>query len=960
MKNIQDYLKELNRTYQRGNATEHTYRPVLKTFIESLAKGITVTNEPTRIKCGAPDYMISRRKRHIDQTIGYIEAKDVGANLGQIVKTEQVKRYLPSLHNFILTDYIEFRWYVGAEHRMTVRLAEESGGKFVATEASIASTVEVLRSFLSQEVERIAGARLLAERMAAIARLLRSMTEKTFEGEVEQGPLHSQLAAFRQVLLHDLEEKQFADMYAQTICYGLFAASCFIEDINLFGKDKYAVFHGMDFKRGEFTREHAAGLLPKTNPFLQKLFYHIAGPDLPDEIAWLVDDLVMLLKNCQMDKVLRGFAKESKRKDPVIHFYETFLAEYDPKMREMRGVYYTPESVVGYIVRSVEYILKTRFGLKKGLADNSKIRIKVERDKKKGKGKTTEWKEFHKLLILDPAAGTGTFLHEVIAEAHKKFVRNKGLWPGYVKDHLLPRLYGFELMMAPYAIAHMKLGLQLAESGYDFASDERLRIFLTNTLEEAEEMSNLPLFTQWLTEEARRANEVKKELPIMVVLGNPPYSVSSQNKSDFIEDLIKTYKSGVKEEKNIQPLSDDYIKFIRFAHAKIEKMGIGVVAMITNNSYIDGLIHRGMREELLKTFNEIYILDLHGNRMEEFDVVDKNVFDINQGVAISIMVKNNGSKSKSVFHYDLIGERNFKYEYLRDNSAKTTTWDEIIPSKPEYFFVPIDLNNKEDYQKHTKVNSLFPECSRGIETGKDEHLVTLESEDIKKVIYDLIDSNISMAFIAEKYGIRNTSGWNVTKLRSELQNEGYDSNNLQPICYRPFDNRYTYFSNILRRSQKRIMRHLTFPNIALIVIRQVVGPNDYTHFLIAKDLVDNRVFISNRSAPITIPLYLYPPEAEQNLFDGDELSEGKDGRRANLDGGFVEELAGKVKMEYIDDGRGDLGRNAGVPPARGDEEGFNIAGQRPALQSGGVHIAGQRPALQSGGVHIAGQRPALQ
>ncbi|MDO8303294.1 MAG: hypothetical protein Q7T18_08635, partial [Sedimentisphaerales bacterium] len=692
------YLTEINKAYARGDSTEHTHRPALKTLIEALSDKITATNEPSRIKCGAPDLVISRSLRKLDQNIGYIETKDINANLNEAAKTDQIKkRYLPSLPNFILTDYIEFRWYINGEKKLTARLAEESAGKFTATDKSISDVQELLGHFLRQQPTAITSAKELAERMAHLARLLHDITAETFKVETERGQLHAQFDAFKKVLIHDLTADQFADMYAQTIAYGLFAARCHIEDVNVFGVDKYAAFHGMDVKKGELTREHAAFLLPKTNPFLRKAFGHIAGPDLDDRIAWLVDEIIALLRQARMDIVLKDFGKRTKRTDPVIHFYETFLAAYDSKLRETRGVYYTPEPVVSYIVRSVDFLLKEKFGLKQGLADKSKIKIPVKITKGTKTVETT--KEFHKCLILDPATGTGTFLYEVLQNIYDTIRRtSKGAWPEYVRDHLLPRLFGFELMVAPYAIAHMKLGLALAETGYDFSSDERLRVFLTNTLQEAEEASNLPLFTQWLADEAREANEVKRDLPIMVVLGNPPYSGHSANASEtkefiqpgqsysiqsvkgrmvqktagkngtwiryktFIGQLLQDYYKIDGQplgEKNPKWLQDDYVKFIRFAQWRIEQTGSGILAFITNHGYLDNPTFRGMRQNLMSTFSEIYILDLHGNAKKKETCPDgsedKNVFDIQQGVSIGIFVKQPQS-SPSVLACDFSSE----------------------------------------------------------------------------------------------------------------------------------------------------------------------------------------------------------------------------------------------------------------------------------------------------------------
>lgn len=632
---LTQYLETIEQELLAGNSTEHTHRPALKALVESLSKGITATNEPQRVECGAPDLIVTKG----EIPLGYVEAKDVGASLDNSEKSEQLGRYRESLGNLILTDYLEFRWYVRpnrtkaneypiAQLRLTARLAcVGKSGKLRLEKDGKKQFLELLNAFLNARVPTVQSAKELAVRMAALARLIRDTIRRALGEEAETGSLHQQMEAFRDVLLHDLTEDQFADMYAQTICYGLFAARC-----NVKGSE-------------HFTREHAAYDLPKTNPFLRKMFNHIAGPELDERIAWAVDDLAELLHRSDISAILEDFGKSTRREDPVVHFYETFLAAYDPKMREARGVYYTPEPVVSYIVRSIDHILKTDFKLA-GLADSSKIRIKSP----DGNGEI----DVHKVLILDPATGTGTFLYGVINHIFESFKKNRGMWSGYVSEHLLPRLFGFELLMAPYAVAHMKLGLQLDDTGYDFNADERVGVYLTNTLEEAHSFSQRIPFTEWLAQEANEAGVIKKEEPVMVILGNPPYSGESKNPNEkdtltnkgakYISGwevgkggkpsaLQKTAKRATKKkqptfigrlmwdyfvvdgqrlkEKNPKWVNNDYVKFIRFAQWRIEKTGYGVLAFITDNSYLDGPTFRGMRQKLLDTFDDIYILNLH-------------------------------------------------------------------------------------------------------------------------------------------------------------------------------------------------------------------------------------------------------------------------------------------------------------------------------------------------------------
>jgi type I restriction-modification system DNA methylase subunit len=908
------YLSEINKAYLRGDATEHTHRPALKALIEGLAKKITATNEPRRVKCGAPDYVVSRRSNGLDQNIGYIEAKDIATNLTQAAKTEQIKkRYLPSLNNFILTDYIEFRWYVNSERKLTAKMAEESAGKFKATAEGKEKVRELLRSFLDQKPEKIKIAKELATKMAHKTRLMRDVIKKTFQHEPESGTLHGQFEAFRQVLLHDLSEEQFADMYAQTICYGLFSARCHIEEETLLGKDKYAAFHGMDDRAKELTREHAAYLLPKTNPFFRDIFGDIAGPKLDDRIVWLVDDLVELLKQADMGVILRDFARHKKRKDPVFHFYETFLAEYDPKMRKKRGEYYTPDEVVSYIVRSVDILLKEKFGLKRGLADDSKI-----------KGK-----DLHRLIILDPAVGTGTFLFEAIEQIYKRFSRQKGMWSGYVKEHLLPRIFGFELMMAPYAVAHMKLGLQLAETGYDFASDERLGIYLTNTLEEAEETSRT-LFAQYLSQEARAANKVKRDLPIMVVCGNPPYAGLSVNMNDWIDQLLKKKlpgKNGAQSyyEVDGQPLGekklwlqDDYVKFIRFGQLRIEQNGYGILAFITNHGYLDNPTFRGMRQSLMQTFDEIYVLDLHGNSKKKETCPDgspdKNVFDIQQGVSIGIFVKetDNGVPAK-IYHADLYGLRKGKYEWLANNDIKNTDWVELSPNSPYYFFVERDESARKEYETGWKINEVIPDNNVGIVTARDALTIQQTGADVWATVCDF--ASIPSEEARQKYSLgKDVQSWKVHLAQADLNTSPLSKDKITQILYRPFDIRYTYYTGksggFICRPIYKVMHHmLAGENYSLISARSNKS-QDMDHFFCTKNIMETKCG-ERTTQSCLFPLYLYPEADKDNLFEDSDWPAGKDGRIPNLSREFVEEFAKSVKLEFVSDGVGDLKKTFG-------------------------------------------------
>ncbi|MFZ4680825.1 MAG: type ISP restriction/modification enzyme, partial [Flavobacterium sp.] len=560
------------------------------------------------------------------------------------------------------------------------------------------------------------------------------------------------------------------------------------------------------------------------------------------------DSLVDIFLACNVEEILKNYGKSTKMEDPIIHFYETFLSEYDPKLRKARGVWYTPAPVVNFIVRAVDDILKTEFDLPQGLADSSKTKIKVD-----VQGKKTE-QEVHKVQILDPATGTGTFLAETIKHIHKKFEGQQGIWSNYVETHLLPRLNGFELLMASYAMAHLKLDLLLTETGYKPTTNQRFRVYLTNSLEEHHQDTGT-LFANWLSTEANEANHIKRDTPVMCVIGNPPYSVSSSNKGEWIEKLTADYKRDLNE-KNIQPLSDDYIKFIRFGQHFIDKNGSGILAYISNNSFIDGIIHRQMRKNLLECFDKIYIIDLHGNSNRKEVSLDgsrdENVFDIQQGVSINVFIKN-GEKKKNelgkVFHHELFGKREFKYETLLNSSIKSINWNPLDYSKPDFYFVKKDFNLSQSYELGLRIGDLFKSNITGIKTHDDENLVGFQK---------FLENNFK-----------------------------YD--------YRPFDCRFiNYDLKKVVRARYSVMRNMLQDNISLIIPRQAVTDN-WNHVQVSKYLSDNRIQYSNKGIPIACPLYLYP---ETN---GQQIIRQTTERTPNLNAEIVKEIAEKLDLTFTNE-----------------------------------------------------------
>lgn len=906
---IIDYLKAIEREACSGIATEHTYRPALKNLIESLDKGIAAVNEPKRVECGAPDYLISKRSLKL----GYIEAKDIGVSLNETAKSEQIRRYFQALENLILTDYLEFRWYVNGELRQSARAGNLIGGKVHIDQTGATEVEALLRAFIKHKPQTIRRPRELATRMANLAHMVRDIIAKSFEQNTASETLKDWRGAFAQTLMHDLEQPErtgdFADMFAQTIAYGLFSARV------------------LDPTPDDFSRHEAQSLIPKSNPFLRNFFYQITGPALDDEpFAPFVDDLVAVLAHTDMPKVLKDFGVSKKTRDPVFHFYETFLAEYDPALREKRGVYYTPDPVVSYIVRSVDHILKTKFKCADGLADASKVKIPNFRpEKRTKKDSMCKTDECHRVLILDPACGTGTFLYDIIGMIREQFMQRNdaGMWPGYVKNSLLPRLFGFELMMAPYAIAHFKLSLQLAgrdllelqEAGWKYEMEEgnRLNIFLTNTLEDMHEMSGRNLFANWIAAETEAANEVKRDLPIMVICGNPPYSGHSENNGPWISDLINDYKFVNGEpmgERNSKWLQDDYVKFIRFAQWRLDQSGSGVLAYISNNGYLDNPTFRGMRWSLMQSFNDIYILNLHGSSKKKETAPDggkdENVFDIQQGVCIGILVKQPCSSRKCQIHYtDLWGGRQNKYDTLDKLDVSKTKWKKVDPKEPFYVFVPQDEAVSDEYRTCWGVAEITPLNVLGFQTHRDDFAIAYDQSAILERLSAMQATTLTDDKFAETYGLKDNRDWKVADARKNLRQISDKETIIQQCNYRPFDQRWSCFSYVAMDYPRReLLAHVAGrKNFCLGIGRQGMAVNDqiWSLLTVARYPLDANVF--RRGGVNVFPLYLYP--------ETDEFNFGEAKRKPNLSDKFIEEFSKKLGLKFIPDGQGDLKKTFG-------------------------------------------------
>ncbi len=881
---IQEYIDSVNKHYKTGISTEHTFRGDLQNLIKSIVKGIEVTNEPRNVtNCGNPDYVITKGKI----PIGYIEAKDIGKDLKSNQYKEQFTRYKKALDNLIITDYIWFRFFQHGELVHEIKIAEIEDNSIKPINDNFEAFENLIKNFCTFVGQTIKSSKRLAEMMAAKAKLLENTIERALSSDEEtqeNTSIRGQYESFKHILIHDLTPKGFADIYAQTLAYGMFAAR--LHDPTL----------------DDFSRQEAAELIPKTNPFLRKLFGYIAGPDIDDRIKTTVDNLAEVFRATNVDALLHNFGKSTQMHDPIIHFYETFLSEYDPKLRKAKGVWYTPEPVVNFIVRAVDDILKTEFDIKDGLADTSKTKVKVKtqtQDKRTAGGYKEVEHEVHKVQILDPATGTGTFLAEVVKHIYNtKFKAMKGAWSGYVEEHLIPRLNGFELLMASYSMAHLKLDMLLAETGYKPKKDQRFNIYLTNSLEEHHPDSGT-LFAGWLSSEANEANKIKRDTPIMCVIGNPPYSVSSTNKGEWIQNLLLDYKKDLNESKT--NIDDDYIKFIKYGQHFIEKNGEGVLAYITNNSFIDGVTHRQMRKNLLESFDKIFIIDLHGsakkNEVSQDGSKDENVFDIQQGVSINIFIKTSkNEKLATVSHTDIYGTRNIKYQTLINNTISTFNWNNLGYKEPYFFFVPKDFTNEKAYNKGISLSDLFLLNGSGVKNERDKICIKFTKSEMESVINDFKINSVDE--IRSKYNVKDTRDWKVQNAKNDIIDNG-TSESFMLNMYRPFDLRNTFYTGKTRGfigtpGAKRMEHLINKKNVSLLTCRQQ-STFDFQHVFISNYISDICVISSQtKETGYIFPLYLYPECNEQTSIDSKT-------RKPNLNQEIVNQISEQLDLKFVNE-----------------------------------------------------------
>ncbi len=864
---LTDYLQKLDDKYRTGDSTEHTHRSALEVYLQSLDDNLIVINEPVRIEIGAPDLEIRIGEGSTSLSIGIVECKNIGTNLDKEEKSDQLKRY-HALENVILTDYLEFRWYLNGVRQERVQIGEIKDGRIVPIVANFAQFEAMLASYCQYRIPLINTTQDFAQRLAGIAQLIRNLIKSDMRTSQPSQQLTHQWEGFKQTLLPDMSIEEFADMYAQTLTYGLFVARIHYEkhpktfDVDV--ADKY---------------------VPNTNPFLRELFHKMSFAQLGERLNWLVTRLAEVLALTDVEELLKDFGRPTEQTDVVVHFYETFLSHYDPDMRKSRGVYYTPEPVVNYMVRSVDVLLRQTFKIG-GLADE-------------------------KAIILDPATGTGTFLYAVIRHIYDQF-SSKGAWKSYVTDNLLKRLFGFELLIAPYTMAHLKLGLQLRETGYDFPSGKRLGIYLTNTLNEGIKSKHL-MFAEFISNEANGATDIKQHEPIMVILGNPPYSGHSANDNEWINSLIQNYqeKDGqTLRERNTKWLRDDYVKFIRMAQDRIERTGHGVIAFVTNHSYLDNPTFRFMRKVLLETFDDIYIIDLHGNSRRKEQTpdgfADKNVFDIQQGVAIGIFVKSPNHQPNTlatVHHVDVWGRnRAMKHEWLNTHDVSNTDWTTFEPYAPFYAFTPATSGVKNGYVNYPQITDIFPHNVMGIQTHRDSFAIAFKSKQLEQRLSDMRDEALSDRDLRSKYQLKDNRDWQLEKARKKLQTYHDWKNKIRICLYRPFDQRYFYADTTVSDYPRRLLlQHVVGrDNLCLGVGRQgsAVADKMWSLAMVSNVPMDANLF--RRGGVQVCPLYLYRQSDELDL-NGGEFDYDSNGRRPNLSIAFVRQLEAQFDKKFMTD-----------------------------------------------------------
>ena len=828
---IKNYFREVGAVKKQRGATEFSYRTPLENLLRTLSpKGFSVVQEPSRVGgVGAPDFRVSGVGGAV---VGYVECKKPGENLDDLIRGVQIKKYQNLSPNILLTDY---------QHFILLRNGAEADRTSPREKTKVG---ELLRRFFVAEPQKIGDAKTLAHALAERCRWLKKPLEENLQND--KSSLRGLFDSFQKTIYRDMDAAAFADALAQTLVYGLLMAK-------------------LNMKNGGKLELHTVKRhIPQNFNLLREIagFLDELSEPVHANIRYLIDDILAVVNQMDTAAVAESLSYRKRKNgndDPYLYFYETFLAAYDARLRQSRGVYYTPPSVVRFIVRIADGVLRRDFNLKKGLGDS-------------------------KVTALDFAAGTGTFMLEMF-----RLVFGDSGAPQrsmLARTHLLKNFFGFELLLAPFVIAHLKLSQFLKDSGATLSDSDRVNVFLTNTLETLTEQTKMP-FMPALAKETSRAQEIK-ESKILVITGNPPYSGHGQTpgseiftrphkkiknrqvldvRNTWIGALLSDYykvDGGDLAEKNPKMLQDDYVKFIRFAQHKIDEAGEGVVAVITNHAFLDNPTFRGMRQSLLGSFNRLYFLDLHGNAKKQERAPDgckdENIFDIQQGVAVSVFVKKDGL-SRGVFRADMFGDRKSKYEQCEEQTLNNIQWKKIKPASPFYLFAPWNGKKFKEYDRHWRVTDIFRAHSTGVKTHRDEFAFAFDRETILARLADMTNDKLSDEAFQRKYNARETRDWKLAAARRKIRECENVGEHVRLCACRPFDSRWCFHGyETMDLPRLEVMRHmLAGDNFGLTTVRQV-AEKEFNHAMISDKITDTRMTLSNRGAAYLFPLYRFDEE----------------------------------------------------------------------------------------------------
>jgi len=834
------YLLTLRQT-PLGEHTEFTGRSALEELLNAFAAAttsgrVTVQHEPKRAPDkGAPDFKITRQ----GMILGYVETKPVGENLDRVLKSEQIAKYKSLSQNIILTDYLHFVWINkdGLQRESLCHATDLENRRFRPREDRAGAVGGLLEAFFSTAPEGIGRAQRLALALATRSRLLRDHLGEELvrqEREHKGARLYGLYQIFRDQVFNELTLKEFADAFAQMLAYGLFLA-------RLNSDSEPVTLHN--------AREHVPGsfrLIRELVDFLTEL-----EKDEYRDVRWVVEEVLSIVNGLNLAAIhedlsfrqrkaisrkVRAADEEEHRlfeRDPFIYFYEDYLKAYDPATRKGRGVYYTPPPVVNFIVRAVDDILKDTFGIRDGLADHRRV------------------------TVLDFACGTGTFILEVFQRVFDNIGGPEaGRADLMVREHFLKNIFGFEYLIAPYTIAHLKLSQYLKDQKHGLKDDERLQVFLTNTLEPIEPQANLLLPA--VSAEVEAAQRVKEQ-PILVITGNPPYSAHSKNTGAWITAAIEPYK--MVDEKHFGErkhwLHDDYVKFIRFAQLKMDAVEEGVVGVITNHSWLDNPTFRGVRQSLMRSFEQIYVLDLHGNSKKKEHAPDgskdENVFDIEQGVAISLFVKKPGLE-QGVWRGDLWGNRLAKYQAVASSSFDRFGWKELEVESPQYLFKSLgSRKNSQAYKKYWGIPDVLPENTPGIITARDRFSIAFNPAELGQRVSRLIDPRNTDKALRDEYKIKDTRGWSLSQARAALRNRPGWKEAIRLILQTPFDCRYVAHDiRLIDWGRWGFTSRLSKDELGLCLPRKIDIQRPWEHVFVAKK------FISHHAVSMKEVNYYFP------------------------------------------------------------------------------------------------------